>query len=109
LDYGSQYTLLITRRLRDLGIYAEVVDGHCEFPPKNFEIQGVILSGGPDSVGEEAARQIPQWVMRLKVPVLGICYGMQLLVNEFGGVVRSGEGREYGDSTLICEPDLEEK
>lgn len=96
LDYGSQYTLLITRRLREVGIYSEIVDGHLESPPDHFEIQGIILSGGPDSVSDTGARKIPSWVFDKSVPILGICYGLQLLVEHFGGTVESGSGREYG-------------
>ncbi|NDE14556.1 glutamine-hydrolyzing GMP synthase [bacterium] len=102
LDYGSQYTLLIARRLRELGVYAEVHDParlmhetldltHLPFKPI-----GVILSGGPDSVGEKGARTIPHWVTPASVPVLGICYGLQLLAHVHGGRVRAAAKREYG-------------
>lgn len=101
LDYGSQYTLLIARRLREIGIYAEVIDGRSEVPPEDFTIQGIILSGGPDSVSDEQSRSMPNWVLASEKPILGICYGMQLLTEAFGGKLRSGEGREYGRSSLI--------
>ena len=100
LDYGSQYTLLIARRLRELGIYAEVIDGLAKAPPADFKFHGVILSGGPDSVYEVGARKLPAWVLESKKPVLGICYGMQLVVEAFGGTFRNAKGREYGDATL---------
>src|SRR5690606_28498232 len=90
----------IARRLRELGVYAEVVDGQAPKPPADFTFHGVILSGGPDSVGEEGSRRIPSWVTSAGKPILGICYGMQLLVEHFGGKVRSGDSREYGRARL---------
>ncbi len=106
LDYGSQYTLLITRRLREIGIYAEVIDGRAAQAPADFEVAGVILSGGPDSVYEVGARRLPTWVLPLNKPILGICYGMQLLVEHFGGELRGGKGREYGRAKLHLTPEV---
>jgi len=106
LDYGSQYTLLITRRLREIGIYAEVIDGRAAQAPADFEVAGVILSGGPDSVYEVGARRLPTWVLPLNKPILGICYGMQLLVEHFGGELRGGKGREYGRAKLHLRPEV---
>lgn len=106
LDYGSQYTLLIARRLREIGIYAEVVDGQIQSPPRDFAVHGIILSGGPDSVTHEAARKLPQWVIDCGKPILGICYGMQLLVETIGGQITEGVHREYGQATLILEESL---
>lgn len=106
LDYGSQYTLLIARRLRELGVYAEVIDGLSQTPPKDFTVHGVILSGGPDSVYDIGARRLPAWIFDLKKPILGVCYGMQLLVKHFGGELRGGKGREYGRATLNLSPEM---
>lgn len=106
LDYGSQYTLLIARRLRELGVYAEVIDGMAKEPPAGFKIRGIILSGGPDSVYDVGSRRLPAWVMEEKKPILGICYGMQLLVEHFGGKTRGGKGREYGSATLNLSMEL---
>ncbi len=103
LDYGSQYTLLIARRLREVGIYAEIIDGIAEQPPEDFEFHGIILSGGPDSVIEDGSRHLPPWILASKKPILGICYGMQMLSKEFGGTVRSGNQREYGKAELILD------
>jgi len=106
LDYGSQYTLLIARRLREIGIYSEVIDGRVECPPDGFKVHGIILSGGPDSVLEDNARGLPSWVLESNLPVLGICYGMQLLVEAFDGKLRSGEGREYGNANLVLSKEM---
>ena len=101
LDYGSQYTLLIARRLREIGVYAEIIDGSRQTAPnEDFHFHGVILSGGPDSVGEEGARSLPAWVTASKKPILGICYGMQLMAEASGGKLRSGQQREYGKAHL---------
>lgn len=105
LDYGSQYTLLIARRLRELGVYAEVIDGMAKEPPPDFTYHGVILSGGPDSVYETGSRRIPNWVLTSELPILGICYGMQLLVEHFGGELRGGHSREYGRAQMLVERD----
>lgn len=109
LDYGSQYTLLIARKLRELGIYAEIVDGHRETAPSDFHPYGVILSGGPDSVGAVNARSLPKWLWDLNLPILGICYGMQLLIEHFGGKVAPGEQREYGQAKLHLVPSNQER
>lgn len=100
LDYGSQYTLLIARKLRELGIYSEVIDGQSAAMPADFRAYGLILSGGPDSVMEEGSRRLPPWALTSGLPILGICYGMQLLVEAFAGKLRSGGGREYGQANL---------
>lgn len=100
LDYGSQYTLLIARRLREIGVYAEVIDGTADAPPSEFHFYGVILSGGPDSAHEVSARALPSWVLNCNKPILGICYGMQLIAQRFGGKLRSGTSREYGQTSV---------
>jgi GMP synthase (glutamine-hydrolysing) len=100
LDYGSQYTLLIARRLRELGVYSEIIDGMSEHPPLDFTAKGLILSGGPDTVTEEGARTMPDWVRHSNLPILGICYGMQLMAGVLGGKLRSGSKREYGQAIL---------
>ena len=97
LDYGSQYTQLIARRIREQHVYSEIVPYTIsaarvrEIAPK-----GVILSGGPNSVFEEGAPGIDRAIFELGIPVLGVCYGMQLMSQELGGEVRPGERREYG-------------
>lgn len=101
LDYGSQYTLLIARRIREQGVYCEI------WPCNDARIQqaaldgttpamGIILSGGPNSVHVEGAPALEGGILDLGVPVLGICYGMQLLGQAFGARVEAGHVREYG-------------
>lgn len=105
LDFGSQYTQLIARRIRELGVYCEIV-------PYNYPVEkiaeraprGVILSGGPSSVNDEDAPRVePHFVEHLNSPVLGICYGMQLLAAEFGGTVEPAARREYGQARMRVE------
>ena len=101
LDFGSQYTQLIARRVRELGVYCEVLPFHA--PIDAIRARGpkaIVLSGGPKSVYGEGAPKVPRDVFELGVPVLGICYGMHLMMAELGGDVRSAEGREYGPATV---------
>lgn len=102
IDYGSQYSLLITRRLRELGHFSELIDSSDECPPIQ-NIAGVILSGGPDSTNQEGARRLPKWLDLNKQPILGICYGIHLLAREFGGTIRNSNLREYGKEEIILE------
>ncbi|WP_438467451.1 glutamine-hydrolyzing GMP synthase [Marinomonas sp. PE14-40] len=97
LDFGSQYTQLIARRVREIGVYCEVRafdmedQEIIEFAPK-----GIILAGGPESVTEAGSPRAPESVFTLGVPVLGICYGMQTMSEQLGGKVESSELREFG-------------
>ncbi len=97
LDFGSQYTQLIARRVREAGVYCEIMP--CDVADeviKGFGARGVILSGSPESVNERDTPRIPAAVFRLGVPVLGICYGMQALAAQLGGRVGAAAHREYG-------------
>ncbi len=101
VDYGSQYTQLITRRVRELGIYSIVIPGDASLERlKGLNPRAVILSGGPNSVYEEGAPTLPagfaDYQKQQKVATLGVCYGMQLLARELGGEVRKAKVREYG-------------
>jgi len=101
LDFGSQYTQLIARRLRGLRVYCEILPYNTS--PEEIlarSPRGIILSGGPSSVYDKAAPKPDQAVYNLGVPVLGVCYGMQLLAHEFGGKVAKAASREYGFSKL---------
>lgn len=97
LDFGSQYTQLIARRVRETNVYCELhpYDVTPEFI-KNFSPLGIILSGGPASVMEEETPRAPQIVYELGVPVLGICYGMQTMADQLGGHVENAVKREFG-------------
>ena len=99
LDFGSQTTQLIGRRVRELNMYCEIVP-YNKFPEDTTGIKGVILSGSPYSVYDETAFKVDLSEIRGKYPVLGICYGAQYLANTSGGKVESSDSREYGRANL---------
>lgn len=97
LDFGSQYTQLIARRVREAGVYCEIYPWDvAEQAIKDFDAKGIILSGGPESVTEKGSPRAPALVFNLNVPVLGICYGMQTMAEQFGGKVEGSSVREFG-------------
>jgi len=97
LDFGSQYTQLIARRVRELGVYCEIHPWDAgDEDVRRFAPRGIILSGGPESVTVEGAPAAPSAVFDLGVPVLGICYGMQTLAAQLGGRVEPGDVHEFG-------------
>ncbi len=101
VDFGSQYSRLIARRVRDLKVYCEIVSPDATWDQiESINPKGVILSGGPSSVYEGDAPLAPAWVYGNSLPVLGICYGMQVLVHQLGGRVAPGLQREYGHAVL---------
>ena len=97
LDFGSQYSQLIARRIREIGVYCELLpyDVSSHFIEK-FKPNGIILSGGPDTVSQTNSARAPDIVFELNVPLLGICYGMQTMAVQLGGDARSAEKAEYG-------------
>ncbi|MCY4417838.1 MAG: glutamine-hydrolyzing GMP synthase [Chloroflexi bacterium] len=102
IDFGSQYTHLIARRIRELRVYSEIVSATAGAQAvSHLNVRGIILSGGPASVYDEGAPTIASWVMESGLPVLGICYGMQALVHQLGGKVVPGDLREYGHADLV--------
>ncbi len=106
LDYGSQYTQLIARRIRELQVYCELFPWDApEHEVLSIAPQGLILSGGPASVYENSAPILPPYILESKLPLLGICYGMQLLVQELGGKVAPSNQREYGLSEITTSTD----
>jgi GMP synthase (glutamine-hydrolysing) len=97
IDFGSQYTQLIARRVREAGVYCEIWPyDHCEEVIAEHPPAGIILSGGPETVTAEHTPRAPQRVFELGVPVLGICYGMQTMAAQLGGRVASSDKHEYG-------------
>jgi GMP synthase (glutamine-hydrolysing) len=101
IDFGSQYSHLIARRIRELKVYSMIAQSKSTWDSvKHLNPKGVILSGGPASVYEEGAPQIPSWVFEQRLPVLGICYGMQALVHQLGGKVSPGAKQEFGYAVL---------
>jgi GMP synthase (glutamine-hydrolysing) len=104
VDFGSQYTQLIARRIRELGVYSEILS--CLDPPEALlegRYKGIVLSGGPSSVYEDGAPLPPRKLFEAGVPVLGICYGMQVMGYLLGGHVVPAERREYGRAELRLE------
>ena len=103
IDFGSQLTKLIGRRVRDLGVYSEVIT------PKDIKknhvlnnVKGIILSGGPSTVTQSKFQSIPKEVFHKKIPILGICYGLQLIAKLFGGKIRSSKKkREFGRALIF--------
>jgi GMP synthase (glutamine-hydrolysing) len=97
LDFGSQYTQLIARRIREIGVYSEIYSCECSADEiKRFAPKGIILSGGPETVTSEDTPRAPQYVFEAGVPVLGICYGLQTMTEQLGGKVESSHHREFG-------------
>lgn len=114
VDFGSQTTQLIARRVREFGVYAEVIPHTADVVGlvRTHDVQALILSGGPSSVYEDEAPRVSSEIFELCIPVLGICYGMQLMVQMLGGLVQPSEKREYGtarirvtnETTLLLSP-----
>jgi GMP synthase (glutamine-hydrolysing) len=106
LDFGSQTAQLIVRRLRELGVYSELLPHDApEAQVRALNPVGLVLSGGPASVYEPGAPQMPDWLPGSGLPVLGICYGMQLMSLALGGVVLRPDNREFGPAEVgLLEP-----
>lgn len=106
VDFGAQYTQLIARRIREAGVYCEIHP--FDMPDeavRAFAPKGIILSGGPESVTEQYTPRAPQAVFELGVPILGICYGMQTMAAQLGGIVESSAVREFGHALIHKEAD----
>ncbi len=106
IDYGSQYTQLIARRIRELNVYAEVFAYDTALEDlKRHHPRGFILSGGPTSVYDESAYPLQPHILGADLPALGVCYGMQALAHTLGGTVEAAKTREYGDATVTHDID----
>jgi GMP synthase (glutamine-hydrolysing) len=106
LDFGSQYTQLIARRIRELNVYSEIVPFNISLDKiKAKNPKAVILSGGPASVHETGAHLSDPAIFSLNIPILGICYGLHLMTHQLGGKVASSNHREYGKAEIIIKRD----
>ena len=104
LDFGSQYSQLIVRRLRETGVYSELLPFHVGSEQAlALQPRGIVLSGGPASVYAPGAPQLAPWIVDANVPVLGICYGMQLIAHSLGGRVAPSDDREFGPAEIAID------
>lgn len=108
LDFGSQYTQLIARRIRELGVYCEIWSWKATAEQiRQFNAQGVILSGGPNSVHQADSPRAPDWLFHASLPILGICYGMQTMALQLGGRVEAAASCEFGHAQVtVTTPNL---
>ena len=107
IDYGSQYTQLIARRIRENNTYCEVLHPESLNKKESFnKVIGVVLSGGPNSVTNSSNYDLPNSLFENNIPVLGICFGMQLICKKFNGVIKESTSREYGKAMLEITKDV---
>ena len=102
IDFGSQVTKLIARRIREFGVFSQIIPYHL-LKQKDLQInqvKGIIFSGGPNSVDEKFAPEAPKFIYNLRIPILGICYGLQLICKNFGGNIFHSTEREFGKTFL---------
>lgn len=105
LDFGSQYNQLITRRIREFGVYSELLSHKLTAQEiKEMNPKGIIFSGGPNSVFDQGAFAIDEEIFELGIPILGICYGMQLMAYDLGGKVEQADNKEYGQAFIDVKP-----
>ncbi|OGH97981.1 MAG: glutamine-hydrolyzing GMP synthase [Candidatus Margulisbacteria bacterium GWF2_38_17] len=108
LDFGSQYTELIARRVRECKVYSEILPSSSTPEDiRKFNPSGIIISGGPSSVYDEDAPKLNKDIYKMNLPILGICYGMQLLANDLGGEVQKKDTQEYGKSHLMIDDNFD--
>jgi len=101
VDYGSQYTQLIARRVREHKVYSEIISCLLDFSDYDFDgVAGIILSGGPSSVHDKGAPKLDMTLLKSGIPVLGVCYGLQLIALNLGGIVGKSTRREYGRAIM---------
>ena len=108
LDFGAQYTQLIARRVREVGVYCEIYPWDVSDQDViDFNAKGIILSGGPESTIGNNAPAAPQVVFEQGIPVLGICYGMQTMAAQLGGKVENADHHEYGYAQVRARADIQ--
>ncbi|MFX1275203.1 MAG: glutamine-hydrolyzing GMP synthase [Promethearchaeota archaeon] len=105
LDFGGQYCHLIARRIRDLGVYSEILPFDVDKSKiNNLDLKGIILSGGPSSVYDQDSPKLSNWffefISKEKIPILGICYGHHLIMHQIGGIIEPHDNKEYGKTEL---------
>ena len=101
IDFGSQYTQLIARRVRELNIYSKIFKHDISIDQLlENNIQCIILSGGPSSVYDKNSPKLNNKIIELDIPILGVCYGLQLLIHNMGGKISKGQIGEYGHSNI---------
>jgi GMP synthase (glutamine-hydrolysing) A subunit len=106
LDFGAQYSQLIARRIREQGVYCEIHPGTVDVETvRAWKPVGIVLSGGPSSVFDDGAPRFDPAILDIGCPVLGICYGLQLMAHHLGGLVEKAVDREYGRALLKIEHD----
>ena len=103
IDFGSQVTKLIARRIRELGVFSKIIpyDKVSKKTINQKNIKGVIFSGGPKSVNERNSPRILPFIYDSNIPILGICYGLQLISKNFGGIISPSDDREFGKTNLF--------
>ena len=101
IDYGSQVTQLIARKVREAGVYSEIINfNQAKKIKKSYFIKGIILSGGPLTITKRNSLDLPNHILNLNKPILGICYGHQILAKKFGGKVKISKTREFGHAQI---------
>ena len=101
IDFGSQFTQLIARKIRELGVYSEIINfKQIKDLIKNKSLKGIILSGGPLTVTNKNTAKLNTSILSLKIPILGICYGHQILTKKLGGRVKISKKREFGKALV---------
>ena len=102
VDFGSQVTKLIARRVRDLGVYSEIVAPYNIIKIKDYKnIKGIIFSGGPSTVTKSKFQTVPKEIFSKKIPILGICYGLQLIAKLFGGKIKPSKKKQENLGVLF--------
>ena len=101
IDYGSQFTQLIARKVRELGVYSEIISfSKAKNLRKNKLLKGIILSGGPLTATNKKTPNLNSEIINLKIPILGICYGHQILSKKLGGQIKTSKKREFGRAVV---------